>query len=745
MLEILTPLCAQDVHPRDAKLKPPRNLPSTDISNVFSNLTVEEPLDEPSGQQLVEPLEDFLQLVAVFTEQLITDVDELSVEPVGQQPVEPLEDFPQPVDVAAEQPNTDVEYEADQTDDVSMRDFAVYCLFEDLNRLRTFLQDLWSKQKAGEIDLATAAVTTNTALDMVRRSEDLFFQDFPEESNYQILLHKFIATQPEFKYEDLGKEVEECAQSGKLHSLETPSYEAMKRVFLPAYLQLVHGNNQKMITERRVFWCPNCGNGMPHRCEQCQRVRFNPRHNRNTMSERQKKKDDEILLVEIFGEVAAMSSNLKGYLPAEDELIAGLRGMISGKPIRLALVFSLQTFLDISHIFRQESAVGLEELQRVGKHAIKTLEASLELFRKSSAALLEPGPESIRLQELVIQFIKKWTQDDEIANLCLPVGAKVYGPVRPPSYRLLRNHPLLCGLFCFSIKLQLQRQGLQCSHLYGAARYAAHLYNAIRQEGLCNEKWEKMERLLEIHPPQEVFLGSRPTSIEACDISLKLCRGKPVPESMLKSMGFNNEAGLPAKELWELKVLYPVSAALHPRYEFQRLSKPMDPVIAEIEQIFRSTADMIATNQDDPQKTSAKNGSSGKSKKPKKGHKKPKRQSQKAPQQPPAASLTDIEFLTNLQQTLNAEARVLHFDYLNLERDSIILFQALEQALGPQLRAFHGNNLGILGQHEPGTVVADILDAAAKGRKGLRKAAIGRQILAEVMEEWLRNPIGLVG
>jgi hypothetical protein len=52
--------------------------------------------------------------------------------------------------------------------------FAPHCFIFDMHELRIFLAVLWSFYEAGQVNPATAAVTTNTAYDLVRRAEDDF-------------------------------------------------------------------------------------------------------------------------------------------------------------------------------------------------------------------------------------------------------------------------------------------------------------------------------------------------------------------------------------------------------------------------------------------------------------------------------------------------------------------------------------------------------------------------------------------
>ena len=44
------------------------------------------------------------------------------------------------------------------------------CLFGDIHELLNFVRDIWSRYLDGKLDLAAAAVSTNTAIDLVKRA-----------------------------------------------------------------------------------------------------------------------------------------------------------------------------------------------------------------------------------------------------------------------------------------------------------------------------------------------------------------------------------------------------------------------------------------------------------------------------------------------------------------------------------------------------------------------------------------------
>ena len=50
--------------------------------------------------------------------------------------------------------------------------FTIFCFFEDLHRLQDFLKETWDRCKVGTCDLIVVSVTTNLAINLVRRAEE---------------------------------------------------------------------------------------------------------------------------------------------------------------------------------------------------------------------------------------------------------------------------------------------------------------------------------------------------------------------------------------------------------------------------------------------------------------------------------------------------------------------------------------------------------------------------------------------
>lgn len=53
----------------------------------------------------------------------------------------------------------------------------------------------------------------------------------------------------------------------------------------------------------------------------------------------------------------------------------------------------------------------------------------------------------------------------------------------------------------------------------------AHLSNAPKQNGYLSSKWQRMEKLIEIHTPEYIFYGGAPTNLQTCYSKIRLANG----------------------------------------------------------------------------------------------------------------------------------------------------------------------------------------------------------------------------
>ena len=106
-------------------------------------------------------------------------------------------------------------------------------------------------------------------------------------------------------------------------------------------------------------------------------------------SDREKMKDDRIVMFESLGDLAVLSMIPGKSLLAEDELIRGIREMGPGKPVPTWLVFAMQCFLDAQHILQNRIQKPFSELELAASTIKESILETLK-FTKSSGSATGP-------------------------------------------------------------------------------------------------------------------------------------------------------------------------------------------------------------------------------------------------------------------------------------------------------------------------------------------------------------------
>ncbi len=94
-------------------------------------------------------------------------------------------DDAQPSDSKAPQPFYELELPKNKENAQAEKLFALFCLFDDFQSLRTFVSELWTRYGAGRVDLITASVTSNAAFQLAVRTQEEMQTAYPECGDYQ--------------------------------------------------------------------------------------------------------------------------------------------------------------------------------------------------------------------------------------------------------------------------------------------------------------------------------------------------------------------------------------------------------------------------------------------------------------------------------------------------------------------------------------------------------------------------------
>lgn len=216
--------------------------------------------------------------------------------------------------------------------------------------------------------------------------------------------------------------------------------------------------------------------------------------------------------------------------------------------------------------------------------------------------------------------------------------------------------------------------------------YAGHIYNAARQENLLTGPWKDMEMLIALQSPEKFFVGDRPQGLEEYFKRFSLSLGYSA--TMFAKNRRKNAPVASAKGPRTLSELAVVSRLFKGRYSNNERSvswtrETIEPII---ESKFDGSDDESSDAPDDAHKDTTQG-----------------RRERKANRVKPAASgaqirmarpaestMSMVEFLERLANTLHAESIELNFDYFSMHHRCWMLLRSLNQKCKPQLLKIYG-------------------------------------------------------
>lgn len=291
----------------------------------------------------------------------------------------------------------------------------------------------------------------------------------------------------------------------------------------------------------------------------------------------------------------------------------------------------------------------------------------------------------------VQQFVETFVEKDWYLS-CLEDDMQRTG-TPTEEFALFKSHPLLCGVLIFHFSLRMQELGLILMNAWGTGIYAAYMYNAIQQDiSDLGVQWPDMDKLIELHSPEHLFLGPKPMEHE--ESFKKLCLATGVDSSaFFRGKKFPKRAKL-RSEVRGLEEQSVISKVYRSRY-------------CRGSTVDLSTKNVEAVLNDLANKTSADEAGS------KRMRKKFKKQQK----------LTTLQLLTALQERLFDEEQSLKFNYLGMNTRVLQLFKSVKVAVDPQMVSKFGVNY-IDDDRHIFTVVLFMLTYAFLASQGFRKLGI---------------------
>ena len=313
-------------------------------------------------------------------------------------------------------------------------------------------------------------------------------------------------------------------------------------------------------------------------------------------------------------------------------------------------------------------------------------------------------------------------------------------PIEP--FNLLRQYPVLCGLFSFALKMRYQELQIVFVNAWGSLMYTAQLYNACRQEALLPKMWKDMELVISLQGPAKFFIGDAPKGLEEYLKRYLLSMGYSA--ALLAENRRKNVNAVSTKGPRCLTELCAVSKLFAGRYcnNDQAVSwtpETIKPIIAA------KMDDSSDEEEDEPASPRMKENRGGESKMPKKIKESPK--PQKAKQSSSGSllrkpkrsgnSIPTNDFLLDLANALHTETMEMNLDYLRIHRFCWMLLRAVNEACKPRLLTTYGG--GYLEREDQLPFVVGYIFMAATMTSKIAGVLIPRKEGVEVSSKLLKT------
>lgn len=395
-------------------------------------------------------------------------------------------------------PNDSYKMEASD-EDIS---FALYCFLKDLAEIRIFVRRTWKEFKQGHTTLTTAAVTMNTAIDVFRRLNETFLEMFPQFSDHEdiiaYLYDSYCDPNCKTTIEDGNDDFGTCEADGVRLSSRT--------FFCDHTLMLLksffyHGDFLLFIKKSEAEYGITEDETASLRCLS--------------------------LLSLLDHAVESRSYEAKHkHLMGLDQLYHAIRVMRRENKFPTWTILATQLFVDTRRELKTDTSRGLQELQRDASWIIEAFEDCLEFGKTNNVnSWFHVHSELVRSH---IQNLRRIAFDDCVQVIINEFVDKEYSAkLSWGGFFLLKNHPMLCGLFLQGFLVEFQRTGTHLASGQGLVSCAMHLCHAAHLTGLLppDMKWSDLDYVIEKHGDPWIFVGERPQTLSKCFVHLNLSLG----------------------------------------------------------------------------------------------------------------------------------------------------------------------------------------------------------------------------
>lgn len=347
---------------------------------------------------------------------------------------------------AKKQPSQEYEIQDSSADKFML---AVLGFFRDYTKIEKFVMEAWMHYRDGRLNLMAAAVVTDTAYGMLKRSsEDLLSTAGEKKKSYWDIVSLF----SDDKFVD-GNEMTGSLDNNVAQYVAVP-VESNQSDFAD-----ILKPNVTPIYDGQFGW-------------------YHAEATLKKKTGQQKHFQDQQLLFDYLPEVAKIAkANL--HLPAEDELTTGLRSMMEKNTMSacpMYAIFATKLFLTVRHVLRIDAVPPFEDLQATAKRCVETID-DWSAFSNHKKFANWPAE-----NDQWLGHIKALARDFALGDRIGEFKVRdIPDESQPQAFHFLKRNPVYCGLLTLRLNLLLQEGGQTLVGAWGSAIYPLHLYNACRQ------------------------------------------------------------------------------------------------------------------------------------------------------------------------------------------------------------------------------------------------------------------------
>lgn len=339
-----------------------------------------------------------------------------------------------------------IRVEVVQEDNVDLKDpeqisqshafFRAFCLFQDLNNMRDFLLQTWDEYRDNKLDLMTASVVTDTALQLARAAIEELVRDpsmFPDLQDDEMALHKMLYDVTCMARGHYGDASVEHGLPFNINAADTVNwFFVIPQILLASFVPVIQqGDTPDFI--KGYFGV------------------IDKHADRSRMSVGERLQEDKILFLELLPEFCLMKAHGLKW-PVRDEITYGFVEFVKTKKPTIWHCFAVQILLDIYHTLRLKPDGPWTDLSMAGLRMSKTITdfKALSATHPKPAFWPKEGDQEIQnIQKCIDTCIKRDPQ----------LGLWQYAQMSVQTHDehfFFKKNPILCGLLSFQLTLRMQ-------------------------------------------------------------------------------------------------------------------------------------------------------------------------------------------------------------------------------------------------------------------------------------------------